>query len=74
MDLAFVFGPANLEYAVKQSRDGYIGFLTIIDVATKQLWTFMIKNKDTTTQYINTFLKQHSIRQTDPSKKIITTS
>ena len=43
MDLAFVSGPSKLDnirtiseesVTVKQSRDGYIGFLTIIDVAS----------------------------------------
>ena len=53
MDLAFVSGPSNLEdirtssdkpnLTVKQSRDGYIGFLTIIDVASRQLWTHLIR-------------------------------
>ena len=59
---------------VKQSRDGYIGFLTIIDVATRQLWTHLIKNKDPPTLYIDKFLKRHGIRQTDPWKAVITTS
>ena len=84
MDLAFVSGPSNLEevststdkpkLTVKQSRDGYIGFLTIIDVASRQLWTHLIKNKDPPTNYINRFLSRHGIRNTDPSKAIITTS
>ena len=46
MDLAFVSGPAKLDdlrttaeesVTLKQSREGYIGFLTIIDVASRQL-------------------------------------
>ena len=59
---------------MKQSKEGYIGFLTIIDVASQQLWTHPIKNKDPQTQYINQFLRRHGIPQTDPSKAIITTS
>ena len=47
---------------VKQSRDGYIDFLTIIDVATQQLWTHLIKSKDPPMMYIDAFLKQHGIR------------
>ena len=34
----------------------------------------MIKTKDPPTQYIDQFLKRHGIRQTDPSRAIITTS
>ena len=59
---------------MKQSRDGYIGFLTIIDVTFRQLWMHLIKNKDPPTQYIDQFLKRHGIVQTDQSKAIITTS
>ena len=71
MDLAFVSGPAKFDdllttqedsVIVKQSRDVYIGFLTIIDVASRQLWTHMIKTKDPPTQYIDQFLKRHGIR------------
>ena len=66
MDLAFVSGPAKFDdlqttteelVTVKQSRDGYISFLTIINVASQQLWTHLIKNKDPSTQYIDQFLK-----------------
>ena len=84
MDLAFVSGPSNLEevststdkprLTVKQSRDGYIGFLTIIDIASRQLWTHLIKIKDPPTEYINRFLSRHGIQNTDPSKAVITTS
>ena len=83
MDLVFVSGPVKFNdlrtttedsVTVKQSRNRYIGFLTIIDVASRQLWTHMIKNKDPPTQYIDQFLKQHGIRQTNPLKAIITTS
>ena len=84
MDLSFVSGPSNLEdvsagadrpnLTVKQSRDGYIGFLMIIDVATRQLWTHLIKNKDPPTLYIDKFLNCHGIRQTDPWKAVIITS
>lgn len=71
MDLSFVSGPSNLEdisasvdkpkFTVKQSRDGYIGYLAIIDLATRQLLTHLIKNKDSPTLYINVFLKRHGI-------------
>ena len=84
MDLSFVSGPSNLDdvskcqttpkITIKQSRDGYIGFLTIIDVATRSLWTHLVKNKDLPIAYINRFLRRHGIRSTDPSKAIITTS
>ena len=84
MDLSFVSGPSNLndiskcqttpKITIKQSRDGYIGFLTIIDVATRSLWTHLVKNKDPPIAYIDRFLRRHGIRNTDPSKAIITTS
>ena len=71
MDLVFVSGPAKFDdlrtttedsVTVKQSRDGYIGFWTIIDVASRQLWTHLIKIKDPPTQYIDQFLKRHGMQ------------
>ena len=59
---------------VGQSSDRYIGFLTIIDVASRQLLTHLIMNEDPPTQYIDQFLRQHGIQQTDSSKAIITTN
>jgi hypothetical protein len=56
MNLAFVSGPSNLDQQtgsniapnpiIKNSQDRYIGFLTIIDVSLRKLWTHPIKNKD----------------------------
>ena len=55
MDLAFVSGLAKFNdlritteesVTMKQSIDWYISFLTMIDVASWQLWMHMIKNKD----------------------------
>jgi hypothetical protein len=85
MDLAFVSGPSNLDVnggsnsgsspIVKKSRYGCIGFLTIIDVSSRKLWTHPIKNKVPPVEYyIDNFLKRHSIRTTNPSKAIKTTS
>jgi hypothetical protein len=84
MDLAFVGGPSNLDLekgsnitpspSVKKSREGYIGFLTIIDVSSRKLWTHRIENKDPPIDYIDKLLKRHGIRTTNPSKAIITTS
>jgi hypothetical protein len=85
MDISFVSGPSNLDLQtgsniapspiVKKSRDGYtIGFLTIINVSSRKLWTHPIKNKDPPIAYIDKFLKWHGIRTTNPSKVIITTS
>ena len=52
MDLAFVSGPSSLDQQrganiqqtamLKKSRDGYIGFLTIIDVSSRKLWTCLL--------------------------------
>ena len=63
MDLPFVSGPVNLvevstvhdrpTITVKQSRYGYIGFLTIIDVVSRSLWTHRIKYKDQPVAYID---------------------
>jgi hypothetical protein len=80
-----VSGPFNLDLQtgsnikpssiVKESRDGYIWFLTTINVSSRKLWTHSIKNKDPPTiAYIDKFLKRHGIRTTNPSKAIITTS
>jgi hypothetical protein len=76
MDLAFESGSSNLDLqtgsniapspTVKKSRDGYIGFLTIIDVSSRKLWTHPIKNKEPPIAYIDKFLKRHGIRTTNP--------
>jgi hypothetical protein len=79
-----VSGPSNLDLEtgsnivpspiVKKSRDGYIGFLTIINVSSRKLWTHPIKNKDPPIAYIDKFLKRHGIQTTNHLKAIITTS
>ena len=82
LNLAFVSGPSNLremiEKGAKQkdtitvSREGYIVFLTIIDVATRYLWVFPIKNKDPPIKLVNTFLTKRGIKKI--KDKMITTS
>ena len=54
------------EKTLQQSRDGYIGFLTIIDVTACNLWTHPVKNKYPPLDYIDRFLRWHGIRNTDP--------
>ena len=81
MDLAFVSGPSNLKEiiqtgakpreTVKKSREGHIGFLTIINVASRYLWVFPIKNKSPPIDIINKFLKKYGIKT---GNKIITTT
>ena len=76
MDLLFIGGSSNLEDMItnnappektlQTSRDGYIGFLTIIDVTTRNLWTHPVKNKDPPLDYINSFLQKFGIRNSDP--------
>ena len=86
MDLLFVSGPSNLEDMITNNappektlqtgRDGYIGFLTIIDVTTRNLLTHPVKNKDPPLDFINSFLQKFGIRNTDPRigmKTVITT-
>ena len=80
MDLSYVSGPSNLddiltynappEPSLKRSRDGYIGFLTIIDVASRYIWTHSVKSKDPPLDYIDRFLKKHGIQTTDPNKAL----
>jgi len=84
MDLSFVSGPSNLQdvltknekakSTLKKNRNGYIGFLAIIDATTRALWTNPIKSKDPQIAYVDNFLKKHGIRATDPGKAIITTN
>lgn len=64
------------EKTLQQNRDGYIGFLTIIDVTTRNLWTHPVKNKDEPLNYINSFLQKFDIRNSDPriAMKIVTTT
>ena len=67
MDLAFVSIPSKLEdtcpsldkesVIVKQNSIGYIGFFTIINIASRQPLTHLFKNKDLPTQYSNQFFK-----------------
>ena len=78
MDLSYVSGPSNLddiltynappEPTLKRSRDCYIGFQTIIDVASQHLWTHSVKSKDPLLNYIDRFHKNHGIQTTDQNK------
>lgn len=71
MDLSFVSGPSNLtdifkfnaprKKSINKSKDGHIGFLTIIDVASRHLWTYPVKSKDPSIKFINAFLEKHGI-------------
>ena len=80
MDLAFVSGPSNIKEmiqmgakprdTIKKSRKGFIGFLTIIDVASRYQWVSPIKNKSPPIDIINIFLKKYSIKM---GSKVITT-
>ena len=45
------------------SKEGYIGFFTIIDVATRYLLVFPIRNKDPPIKLINTFLDKRGIKK-----------
>ena len=84
MDLSYVSGPSNLDAVLNEgakvetnfqtSREGYIGFLTIIDVATRKLQTHPLKNKEPPIKFIDSFLRQHGIRKDVPSQPIITTT
>ena len=84
MDLSFVSGPSNLQEVLhqnakattnlKKSRNGHIGFLTIIDAATRYLWTIPLKSKEPPIKIIDRFLTKHGIRNSDPAKAIITTT
>ena len=84
MDLSYISRPSNLddiishnappEPTIKQSREGYIRFLTIIDVATRKLWTHSVKSKDPSLEYVNSFLKKHGIWQTNPSGALMVTT
>jgi len=85
MDLSFCSSPSNLDEVVtrnapanntiQKSREGYIGFLSIIDVASRHLWTHPVSSKDPPIKFLDKFLKKNGIKTTDPNKAIkITTS
>jgi len=84
MDLSFCSGPTNLNQVLEEvakveknvqiSKEGYIGFLTIINKASRKLWVHPIKNKAPPVEYINQFLSQFGIQKQDPRKAIITTT
>ena len=71
MDLGFIRGPENLpdmiangtakgKHAI-EGRRGETCYLLIIDAATRQLWTFPLKNKSPPTTLIDSFLKKNGI-------------
>jgi hypothetical protein len=81
MDFGFIRGPDNLPDMVAngttkgkhviEGRRGENCYLLIIDAATRQLWTFPLKNKNPPTTLIDTFLKKNGIGR---KKAKITTS
>lgn len=82
MDILFIIGPSKLEEilgkgskptkTIKKSREGYIGFLTIIDVASQYIWTQPIRNKDPPLIYVDHFLQKHELHK--KYSAVITTS
>ena len=84
MDLSYVSGLFNRddiftynappEPTLKLGQDGYIGFLTIIDVSSQQLWIHSVKSKDPPLDYIDCFLKKHGILITNPNKALKVTT
>jgi hypothetical protein len=73
MDLAFFRGPSNLQEVVHnganpsketviKSIDGYIAYLSIIDAATRMLWTFPLKSKHPPTALIEKFLNRYGTK------------
>jgi hypothetical protein len=81
MDLGFIRGPDNLPDMVStgatkgkhitQGRRGETCYLLIIDAASRQLWSFPLKNKNPPTTLIDSFLKKNGIGR---KKAMITTS
>ena len=75
MNISFVSGPSNLKQMlengvkpnkiIKKSREGYIGFLTIIDAAFQYIWAQPIKNKYPLVEYVDHFLKKNGLQKTD---------
>ena len=71
MDLGFIRGPDNLPDMISngatkgkhviEGRRGETCYLLIIDAATRQLWTFPLKNKNPPTSLIDSFLKKNGI-------------
>ena len=71
MDLGFIRGPENLldmiangatkgKHAIA-GRCGETCYLLIIDAATRQLWTFPLKNKSPPMSHIDSLLKKNGI-------------
>jgi hypothetical protein len=81
MDLGFIRGPDNLPDMVTtgatkgkhitQGRRGETCYLLIIDAASRQLWSFPLKNKNPPTTLIDSFLKKNGIGR---KRAMITTS
>ena len=82
MDLGFFRGPSNLEDVVHngaqpsdttiiKSIDGYVAYLSIVDAATRMLWTFPLKSKHPPIAIIEKFLNRYG---TKGAKRSIQTS
>jgi hypothetical protein len=90
MVLGFFRGPSNLEDVVHQgahpsdttiikSIEGNLTYLSIIDAATRMLWTFPLKSKHPPTELIEKFLqrygtKQHTRKNSTNSKGLLAKS
>jgi transposase InsO family protein len=69
MDCGFFSGPSNLQdvlhkgatpdTTIATSRDGYEGYLLIIDAASRYIWVFLLKSRHPPVDIIDKFLKQN---------------
>jgi transposase InsO family protein len=81
MDLGFIRGPDNLPDMVAngatkgkhitEGRRGETCYLLFVDVATRHIWTFLLKNKNPPTTLIDSFLQKNGISR---KRNKITTS
>jgi transposase InsO family protein len=81
VDLGFIRGPDNLPDMVAngaakgkhitEGRRGETYYLLIVDVATRHIWTFSLKNKNPRTTLIDSFLQKNGISR---KRNKITTS
>jgi hypothetical protein len=82
MHLGFFRGPSNLEAAVHKgaqpsdttiikSIEGHVAYLSIVDAATRMLWTFPLKSKHPPIAIIEKILNRYG---TKGPKRSITTS
>jgi hypothetical protein len=84
IDMGFFSGPSNLEDTIQRgakpgtthqtSRQGYNGYMLIVDAATRYAWIFPVKSKHPPIPLIVSFLKKLKTGKKQLKRKIMTSA